>query len=130
MRLGDANPTPRLMKQSLRLTGLGSKTFQECFMGLHALQELVKSKPYCHEIRFAWDVDARVGYGFSAMYFQNRLFSLISETAGEARVLLHPAIDPTGEMQRMWEGDTFVHVQDNVVEYYERTEDKQGGRSK
>ena len=99
-------------------------------MGLNALQELVKTTPYCNEIRFAWDVDARVGFGFPAMYFQNRLFSLVGETGEDPRVLLHPAIDPSGEMKKVWEGDTFVHVQDNVVEYYERTEEKHGGRTR
>ena len=122
--------TPRFMKQSVRLTGLGSKAFQECFIGLNALQELMKTSPYCNDIHLGWDIDARVGYGFPAMYFQNRLFSLISETGGDPRVSLHPVIDPTGEMQKVWEGDTFMHVQDNVVEYYEKTEEKQGGRSK
>ena len=118
------------MKQSLWLTGLGSTTFDDCIRGLYALQDLARSYLRNSDVQFSWDINHRVGTSFPAIQFQNRLFSVVSDVPDEHRVQLHHSIDPSRRMQGVWEGSTLVHVQDNVVEYYERAETKHGGRQK
>ena len=118
------------MKQSLWLSGVGATAFHESFQGLFALLDLMKTYIRRTDVGFGWDINAIDGPGFPMINFQNRLFSSTLATEGEPRVRLHPTIDPTGNFQRLWEGNTLKHVEDNVVRYYERFEDNHTGRLK
>ena len=118
------------MKQSLWLSGVGGTAFHQSIQGLFALQDLMKMYIRGTDVGFGWDINAEGGPGFPMINFQNRLFSSVLATDGEPRVLLHPGIDPTGNFQRLWEGNTLKHVEDNVVRYYERFEENHTERMK
>lgn len=105
---------PGFLRQSIRIGGSGSKTFDRNVELLRRLSAcLQRSLPDGSVHPWAPILDQD---GCPVLQFSNRYFSSTHAARGKTALSFPPAVDPKGVLARA-AGDRWVHVDDNVVEY-------------
>ncbi|KAH8074204.1 hypothetical protein BXZ70DRAFT_1013197 [Cristinia sonorae] len=108
-------------KQSVKITGLGLEEFDQALKGIQALRDVVSSQ-YDYTTLTPWKVETE--RTFSTLEASNRYFSSSHEASGQETVTLGKQVDPMGILLKIGQELRSVHVQDNVVAYYERAVNK------
>lgn len=111
------------MKQSVALTGLGLPLFADCLSGINALRDVMVAH-LGHANMSDWEPTMIQGY--PVIHLSNRYLSTQQEALGQDQAVMTKDVDPMGILGRMQERQNMVHVQDNVVEYYERRANERG----
>ena len=100
------------------LTGFGSDIIKKAIDNIHDIHGLFNQEFMQGELE-AWTPG---GFGqFDAIDISNRYFTRQCDMNGEAPVQFSHAIDPENILTNVLSND-FVHIQENVVEYYEAVE--------
>ncbi|KAH8084934.1 hypothetical protein BXZ70DRAFT_900363, partial [Cristinia sonorae] len=105
-------PAERLL--SVKIIGL--EEFDQALKGIQALRDVVSSQ-YDYTTLTPWKVETE--RTFSTLEASNRYFSSSHEASGQETVTLGKHIDPMGILLKIGQELRSVHVQDNVVAYYE-----------
>lgn len=100
------------------LSGLGSASFERGLDGLKALHAVIASRidKDCAPLSVA-DQDSE---GFSTLRFSNRYFTDGRDAKEQERVAFTADQDPLQVLANIARDKQLFHLQDNVVEYYER----------
>lgn len=105
------------MKQSVKISGLGVEPFADALRGIQELQSVLATQ-VDRAAMAPYVVLTDSGYGI--LEAGNRYFSSSQEAQGQPPVPLGNHIDPVGILATVKTDIKGVHIQDNVVEYYER----------
>ena len=100
------------------LTGFGSDIIKKAIDNIRYIHGLFDQEFMQGELE-AW-TPGRFGQ-FDAIDISNRYFTRRSDMNGEAPIQFSHAIDPENILTNALSND-FVHIQENVVEYYEAVE--------
>ena len=97
------------------LTAFGSDTMKKAIENIHSIHGLFNQE-FMHGELKDWTV-GQFGQ-FDAIDISNRYFTRRSEMNGETPIQFSRAVDPENILTNALSND-FVHIQENVVEYYE-----------
>jgi hypothetical protein len=100
------------------LTGFGSDRMKKAIENIHYIHGIFCQKFMQGELE-AW-TPGRFGQ-FEAIDVSNRYFTPRRDMNGEAPIQFSHDIDPENILRNALSND-FVHIQENVVEYYEAVE--------
>lgn len=105
----------KYLRQSIVLTGFGSDIMKKAIENIHYIHGLFNQE-FTQGALEAW-TPGRFGQ-FDAIDISNRYFTRRSDMNGETPIQFSRAIDPDNILTNALSND-FVHIQENVVEYYE-----------
>jgi hypothetical protein len=108
----------KYLRQSVMLTGFGSDIIKKAIDNIRYIHGLFDQEFMQGELE-AW-TPGRFGQ-FDAIDISNRYFTRRCDMNGEAPIQFSHAIDPENILTNALSND-FVHIQENVVEYYEAVE--------
>jgi hypothetical protein len=100
------------------LTGFGSDTMEKAIENIYYIHGLFNQEFMQGELE-AW-TPGRFGQ-FNAIDISNRYFTRRGDMNGEAPIQFSRAVDPENILTKALSND-FVHIQENVVEYYKAVE--------
>lgn len=109
----------KYLRQGISLTGLGTPTFEEALKGILDIYALFSGHVPREKLRPCACIDR---YGeFSSIESSNRYFTSIKDCGPtEKHVSFSTEIDPHGVLSS-FESTGYIHGENNVVEYYERS---------
>jgi hypothetical protein len=100
------------------LTGFGSDTMEKAIENIYYIHGLFNQEFMQGELE-AWTPGT---FGqFNAIDISNRYFTRRGDMNGEAPIQFSHAVDPENILTKALSKD-FVHIQENVVKYYEAVE--------
>jgi hypothetical protein len=108
------------MQQAIILTGLGTSQFQDSIQSVLAIEEEF-SRQVGDRNMVSWKNGEYLDW--VAMHLSNRYFTPRRGHPSVRPVTFDHLVDPHGTLESL-AGEDRVHCADNVVEYYELTEDK------
>jgi len=100
------------------LTAFGSDMMKKAIENIHSIHGLFNQE-FMHRELEDWTA-GQFGQ-FDAINILNRYFTRCSEMNGEAPIQFSHAVDPENILTNALSND-FIHIQENVVEYYEALE--------
>jgi hypothetical protein len=109
------------MRQAVSLTGLGSTTFNEGIQSIIAIEDIF-SRQVGDQNMEPWKVGT--WQDWQTIYLSNRYFSSCKNHRNLQSVPFHHFVDPDGTLATISNSrNDLVHCADNVVEYYEMSDD-------
>lgn len=104
-------------KQSVKITGLGISQFDCSLQGVQSLHNVIGSQI---DYKTLSVYNTRADRGFNIFEAFNRYFSTEDEANGQEVLDIDKYVDPMGVLAEFGRRKGGLHLQDNVVEYFER----------
>ena len=115
----------KYLRQCISLTGLGTPTFEAAVEGILDIYSLFSSHVPRNRLKPSTCCDT---YGeFTSVETSNRYFTSIKDSGPMVEhIAFSNEIDPHGILANLATNSNYIHSDDNVVEYYERTTTETG----
>lgn len=105
------------------LTGLGSDYFENCSKATSVLRDILGSQ-LADNVLQEWV--PRIEHDFTTLEFTNRYHTSSSQAGGKSSVAYEKFVDPKGVLKKLAQDLGAVHLDENQVQYLERTVVKSG----
>ena len=105
-------------RQFLRLSGLGTASFAKAKQGILNIHSCTAARLPNTNLNGLRDLEER---GFPVIEVGNRYFASQEEAGDADPVLLDKFVDPFGILTQLGAEKRGIHIEDNTVQYFERT---------
>jgi hypothetical protein len=120
----------KYLRQHVVLTGLGSPTFTSTLKSAGEVFGCFDHQ-FSEGILDSWTSSEEQSFGFPCFNISNRYFTPAKDAVNSQKITFPKGVNPHGILHGMSIGDgncSYVHTEDNLVQYFLICRDKNGSR--